>query len=304
MINVQGISKRYGSIKALNDLDFSINERSCFGLVGPNGAGKSTFMKILVGVIDRFDGDIQVFNQSVKKDQLAVKRCIGYVPQDICLEETLTANDNLTYFGRLYGLSGEHLRNRIRVVLEQIGLSERAHDKISKFSGGMKRRLNIGCAILHEPSVIVLDEPTVGIDPQSRHSIFSLISELKELGSTIIYSSHYMEEVEQICDSVGFIDKGKLVEHGTMKQVLDKHRNAAIFVAKDGMVTEELTAYGDVMQTDVGFFINCADPLSTMGIMIEHFRENGITPERLELSQTRLEDIFFQLTGLRLRDNG
>ncbi|WP_018932471.1 ABC transporter ATP-binding protein [Gracilibacillus lacisalsi] len=304
MIDVRGVSKSYGSVQALNDIQFQIDEGSCFGLVGPNGAGKSTFMKILVGVLQKFDGDIQVFNKSVKQNRQAVKSFIGYVPQDICLEELLTAKDNLMYFGRLYGLSGEHLRKRIRTVLDQIGLSDKANQKITEFSGGMKRRLNIGCAILHEPSLVVLDEPTVGIDPQSRHSIFALIQQLKEMGSTVIYSSHYMEEVEQICNSVGFIDKGKLVEHGTMKHVLHKHRSASIFVSADGIGKEELSLYGDTIEKKTGFTVNCDDPLLTMGKMIEQFRQSGINPERLELSQARLEDIFFYLTGTQLRDNG
>ncbi|SFM33980.1 ABC-2 type transport system ATP-binding protein [Gracilibacillus orientalis] len=304
MIDVQGVSKTYGSNQALDNLQFQINEGNCYGLVGPNGAGKSTFMKILVGVLQRFDGDIQVFNHSVKENRLGVKSYIGYVPQDICLEELLTAKDNLIYFGKLYGLSGEHLRKRIKTVLEQIGLSEKANQKLTEFSGGMKRRLNIGCAILHEPSLIVLDEPTVGIDPQSRHSIFSLIQELKEAGSTVVYSSHYMEEVEELCDSVGLIDKGKLVEHGTMKQVLNKHRSASIFVSAEGISEEELSSHGVTIKKKTGFTVNCDDPLLTMENMIEQFRNKGIHPERLELSQSRLEDIFFNLTGTQLRDNG
>ncbi|MGN8646811.1 ABC transporter ATP-binding protein [Gracilibacillus sp. HCP3S3_G5_1] len=303
MIDVHGVSKEYGSTKALNNLNFQIDEGNCFGLVGPNGAGKSTFMKILVGVLQQFDGDIQVFNHSIKEDRNVVKKFIGYVPQDICLEETLTAKDNLIFFGKMYGLSGQYLRKRIDRVLEQIGLSEKATHKVMEFSGGMKRRLNIGCAILHEPSIVVLDEPTVGIDPQSRHSIFSLIQELKDLGSTIIYSSHYMEEIEQICDSVGFIDKGMLVEHGTMKQVLAKHRNASIFVAAEEISKEDLSAHGMIVKKKTGFIVNSDDPLYTMSKMIEQFRNKGIRPDRMELSQSKLEDIFFELTGTQLRDN-
>ncbi|MDX8044679.1 ABC transporter ATP-binding protein [Gracilibacillus sp. S3-1-1] len=304
MIDAQSVSKSYGSVQALNNLQFQIDAGSCFGLVGPNGAGKSTFIKILVGILQKFDGDIQVFNKSVKQRRLAVKNFIGYVPQDICLEEFLTAKGNLIYFGKLYGLSGEHLRKRIHTVLDQIGLTDKANQKVTEFSGGMKRSLNIGCAILHQPSLVVLDEPTVGIDPQSRHAIFNLIQQLKEKGSTVIYSSHYMEEVEQICNSVGFIDKGKLVEHGSMQHVLNKHRNASIFISADGISKEELSVYGETIEQKNGFTVNCDDPLLTMGKMVEQFWQNGINPERLELSHTRLEDIFFYLTGTQLRDNG
>lgn len=304
MIDVQSVSKSYGSIKALDQVNFQIKEGSCFGLVGPNGAGKSTLMKILVGVLLNFDGNMQISNYSIRNNRLAVKKLIGYVPQEICLEETLTTKDNLRLFGKLYGLSNKQLNKRIQVILEQIGLTERANDKILSFSGGMKRRLNMGCALLHEPKVIVLDEPTVGIDPQSRRSIFKLIEELNQTGSTIIYSSHYMEEVEQLCDSVGFIDQGKLVEHGAMNQVINKYHQTSIFVKGESITAEFLSSFGDVKKHSGGgcYTIDCIDPLDTMGKMIISFKDKGLSPDKLALSQLKLEDIFFDITGTQLRD--
>jgi ABC-2 type transport system ATP-binding protein len=303
MIEVVNVSKRYGSITALDDIQFTIEDGSCFGLVGPNGAGKSTLMKILSGVLQDFEGDIMVGEASVAKDRMKVKKRIGYIPQDICLEETLTAQENLAYFGRLYGLKGRDLKRRSAEVLEQIGLKERGKDKVLTFSGGMKRRLNIGCSLLHKPAIIIMDEPTVGIDPQSRNSIFTIINQLKSEGSTIIYSSHYMEEVEQLCDSIGLIDKGKLIESGTMEDLLAKYNKPSLFIAGDQLKREMLAAHGHVEPKGNGFLLESEQPLSALHDLIVEFRKNEVEPSRLELYQPKLEDIFFNLTGTKLRDS-
>ncbi|WGG47862.1 ABC transporter ATP-binding protein [Rossellomorea sp. DA94] len=303
MIMVDNVSKRYDSLQALNDIHFSIQEGSCFGLVGPNGAGKSTLMKIFSGVLQNFNGDINVQGLSVKKDRVKVKKLIGYIPQEICLEESLTAKDNLLYFGSLYGLKGKDLQDRTGKVLQQIGLEERGKDKVSTFSGGMKRRLNIGCAILHAPSIIIMDEPTVGIDPQSRNSIFSFIHELKEKGSTIIYSSHYMEEVEQLCDSIGLIDKGSLIECGSLGELQQKYNKPSLFVSGEGLDNVGLSKHGEVESKGNGFILRSDDPLMTLEKLIAEFRIYNILPGRLELYQPKLEDIFFTLTGTQLRDS-
>lgn len=303
MIKVENISKRYDSIQALDDIHLIIPEGSCFGLVGPNGAGKSTLMKILSGVLQSFNGEIFVNGHSVMNERLKVKKLIGYIPQDICLEETLTAKDNLMYFGSLYGLKGKDLQDRSEKVLQQIGLKERGKDKVITFSGGMKRRLNIGCALLHNPSIVFMDEPTVGIDPQSRNSIFSIIHELKEKGSTIIYSSHYMEEVEQLCDSIGLIDKGTLVECGTMGELLQKYNKPSLFISGDQLNQEMLSTHGHVEPRGNGFLLESATPLAALQGLIEEFRHHNIEPHRLELYHPKLEDIFFNLTGTQLRDS-
>ncbi|MGM0863180.1 MAG: ABC transporter ATP-binding protein [Bacillota bacterium] len=303
MIKVENISKRYDSIQALDDIHLIIPEGSCFGLVGPNGAGKSTLMKILSGVLQSFEGDIIANGHSVKKERLEVKKLIGYIPQDICLEETLTAKDNLMYFGSLYGLKGKDLQDRCEKVLQQIGLKERGKDKVITFSGGMKRRLNIGCALLHNPSIVIMDEPTVGIDPQSRNSIFSIIQELKEKGSTIIYSSHYMEEVEQLCDNIGLIDKGTLVECGTMEELQQKYNKPSLFISGEGLDEVSLSIHGQVKAKGNGFLLQSEYPLTTLEELIVEFRNQNILPRRLELYQPKLEDIFFALTGTQLRDS-
>ncbi|MGP4060657.1 ABC transporter ATP-binding protein [Halobacillus sp. H74] len=302
MIEVNKVSKRYGSTRALVDISLSIAEGTCFGLVGPNGAGKSTLMKILSGILLEFDGDILVNERSVSKDRMSIKKQLGYVPQEICLEDTLTARDNLIFFGKLYGLSGRHLEKRIEQVLDQIGLLERSKDKVSTFSGGMKRRLNIGCALLHEPGVIIMDEPTVGIDPQSRNSIFTIIKQLKAAGSTIIYSSHYMEEVELLCDHIGLIDKGQLMEFGEMNDLLARYAKPSLFISGDEIQEEMLSPFGNLEKKGTGYVIDSQEPLITLEEVIVMLRENGKEPRRLELYHPRLEDIFFKLTGTQLRD--
>ncbi|MFB1082556.1 ABC transporter ATP-binding protein [Jeotgalibacillus sp. JSM ZJ347] len=304
MIHIQEVSKTYGAIQALEHVELHIEKGSCFGLVGPNGAGKSTLMKILVGVLEEFNGSIQIDGRPANENRRNTKRKIGYVPQDICLEEILTARDNMLLFGKLYGLSGKELNERIRHVLQLIGLEKREKSIVSTFSGGMKRRLNIGCSLLHEPDIIILDEPTVGVDPQSRHAIFKLIHELKAEGKTIVYSSHYMEEVEQLCDSIGFIDQGTVVEHGTMKEVFAKHRHSSIFIEGEYVSMEVLAPFGEIVERERGYVITSQHPLSTLEKVAHALQSHGVQPTRLELSQTRLEDIFFELTGTQLRDKG
>ncbi|WP_181347427.1 ABC transporter ATP-binding protein [Thalassobacillus sp. CUG 92003] len=302
MIDVVNISKQYGAIQALDNISFEIEEGSCFGVVGPNGAGKSTLMKILSGILLEFKGDMLLNDHSVAKERMYIKKRIGYIPQEICLEETLSARDNMILFGKLYGLSGKKLQDRMESVLEQIGLSDRSKDKVTTFSGGMKRRLNIGCALLHEPDVVIMDEPTVGIDPQSRNSIFTIIEQLKASGSTIIYSSHYMEEVENLCDSIGLIDKGQLVEFGAMNELLERHAAPSLFVAGGSIDHDMLAPFGSPVEKGDGFVLTSDSPLDTLEQLVSRFREDGIDPRRLELYRPRLEDIFFHLTGTQLRD--
>ncbi|WLR58945.1 ABC transporter ATP-binding protein [Guptibacillus hwajinpoensis] len=302
MIDVINVSKQYGPILALDDISFSIKEGTCFGLVGPNGAGKSTLMKILSGILMEFDGEMSVNDYLVSKDRQAIKKQIGYVPQEICLEETLTARENLSLFGHLYGLKGRNLQVRIEEVLDQIGLKDRGKDKVLTYSGGMKRRLNIGCALLHKPAIVIMDEPTVGIDPQSRNSIFSIIHHLKLEGSTIIYSSHYMEEVEQLCDSIGLIDKGKLMEYGEMGELLERYGKPSLYISGEDISEALLSPFGRPERKGNGYLVTSEQPLATLEQVIGLFREEGIEPRRLELYQPRLEDIFFHLTGTQLRD--
>ncbi|WP_461176982.1 ABC transporter ATP-binding protein [Virgibacillus ainsalahensis] len=293
------INKHYGKNTALKNVNLSVANGSCYGLVGPNGAGKSTLLKILASVIEDYQGDIYFGHNTINKHY---KKQIGYIPQEICLEQTLTALDNLYFFGRLYGLKGKQLTNRANEVLTEVGLIEKGKARVTTFSGGMKRRLNIGCAIMHHPNVIIMDEPTVGIDPQSRRYIFQLIEAFKDRGCTIIYASHYMEEVEQLCEDVAFIDRGNIVEDGHIESLLERYAEPSIFIKGEHGLPKNIKPFGSLTKKGSGYVLSTSNPLQEMEAVSRHCRINSVNIERLELMQPRLEDIFFSLTGSQLRD--
>lgn len=299
MLTIQEISKQYKDTPALKQVSLTISKGSCYGLVGPNGAGKSTIMKIIATIIQDYDGKVLFNNQALDKHS---KRMIGYVPQEICLEQTLSALQNLYFFGKIYGLKGKQLHKRAEEILSYIGLSDRGKDKVLTFSGGMKRRLNIGCALMNQPTTIIMDEPTVGIDPQSRRYIFDMIDQLKQSGCTIIYASHYMEEVEQLCDEVAFIDQGKIVEKGKVDTLLQKHAVPSIFIKGKHCLPDDINQFGTIAAKNGGSLFTTKKPLMIMEKILQYCRENDRHLERLELVQPRLEDVFFSLTGNQLRD--
>lgn len=299
MLTINNVTKRYEQTEALKEVSIIIPKGICYGLVGPNGAGKSTLIKMITSIIRDYEGKIE-FNEKQISDK--TKQKLGYVPQDIVLEENITASDNLYLFGRLYGLTGSELVQRTKEVLSLIGLSERSKDKVFTFSGGMKRRLNIGCALMHNPELIIMDEPTVGIDPQSRQYIFQMIEELKTAGKTVIYASHYMEEVERLCDYVAFLDRGKMIENGEISELLQQYAVPSIYIKADNISEGKLEQYGTVLKDKDAFLIYTEKPLHAMENMIIYCRENNIEVERLELVRPKLEDVFFKLTGSNLRD--
>nr|AFV25963.1 multidrug transporter [Alkalihalobacillus alcalophilus ATCC 27647 = CGMCC 1.3604] len=292
MIEISGLSKKYDKTVALDKVDLTIPTGICFGLVGPNGAGKSTLMKILAGILKEFDGKVSLYDQG--------EPSLGYVPQDICLEETVSAQANMNFFGRVYGLKGKELQERQQLIFEDIGLSERAKSKVTTYSGGMKRRLNIGCALLHSPEIVIMDEPTVGVDPQSRRHIFELIRKLKQEGKTIIYASHYMEEIEGLCDYVAFIDRGKVVEQGSIEELLTRYAGSGVFIK--GELPDDFLDNEEVFQKDGGFVIKTEKPLEKLAFLAKKCEIEGVEPNQLSLMQPRLEDVFFSLTGTELRD--
>lgn len=294
MIHIENVSKGYGKIQALKDINLTIPDGVCYGIVGPNGAGKSSLIKILAGIIKDYDGEVKLSNSS--------KESLGYVPQDICLEETLSAASNLNFYGKIYGLKGQKLSQRAKEVFEDIGLTDRARSKVKTFSGGMKRRLNIGCALMHKPEIVIMDEPTVGVDPQSRRHIFGLIRKLKKEGKTILYVSHYMEEIEAVCDYVAFIDGGEIVEQGRVTDLLTRYAQPAVFIKGD-IPEEWLASEKTIQQDNGGWLLNTSNPLSSLAKLSTLCAEQNIVPSQLSLMHPRLEDIFFSLTGTALRDH-
>ncbi len=219
-IEIKDIVKNYGDKRSVDHLNLTIERGEVFGLLGPNGAGKSTTIKMICGLLASDQGEISIDGLSVKKHPLEVKRRIGIVPQELAIYENLSARENLVFFGKLYGLRGRELANRVDEALAFVGLADRQKDKPGSFSGGMKRRLNIACAVVHEPKLIIMDEPTVGIDPQSRNHILESVRLLNQNGTTVIYTSHYMEEVEAISSRIGIIDHGQLIAQGQLKDLI------------------------------------------------------------------------------------
>lgn len=224
IIEVKNLQKSYKNNKALNGLDFDLYKGEILGILGPNGAGKSTTINILSTILKKDGGEILYFGEPLTEKNIKnVKSKLGVVPQDIAIFEDISAYKNITFFASLYGLKGEALQKATDYALEFAGLTGRKNDKPKTYSGGMKRRLNIACSIVHNPEILILDEPTVGIDPQSRNHILEDLKRLKNEGTTIIYTTHYMEEIEQIADRVVIVDKGKKIEEGTIGELLDKY---------------------------------------------------------------------------------
>ena len=223
VIEVKNLKKSYKSNKAVDGLSFDLYRGEILGILGPNGAGKSTTINILSTILKKDDGEILYFGAPIEKRIREVKSKLGIVPQDLAIFEDIPAYKNITFFASLYGIKGEKLKEAANYALEFVGLEERKDDKPKTYSGGMKRRLNIACSIAHRPEILILDEPTVGIDPQSRNHILEDLKRLKNEGTTIIYTTHYMEEIEQIADRVIIVDNGKKIEEGTIGELLDKY---------------------------------------------------------------------------------
>lgn len=303
VLNVQHLKKSYGKKQALQDVTFSVQQGTCFGLLGPNGAGKSTTMKILTGIVEADGGTAYVLGKDTAKEQDAIRRQVGYVPQAITLYEKLSAYDNLVFFGEMYGVRGQELKRRINEVLKLTGLSDRTKDIVSTFSGGMKRRINMAAALLHQPKLLILDEPTVGIDPQSRNHIFEMIRSLKAQEVTIIYSTHYMEEVEALCDHVAIIDQGKVAAEGPLRGLLDRYSSKAVFAEADGL--ESLPAFPDATKTyrkGSGWVIETDHVMNAMQYVLRTAADQGIEVKGLEIMRPSLESVFLSLTGTSLRD--
>ncbi len=230
IIEIKNLVKNYKDFKAVNIENLNIKEGEIFGFLGPNGAGKTTTISILSGLFSKYSGEVKIFGNNIKENSLSIKKNLGVVPQDLALIDDLTAEENVKFFGELYGLRGKELKAAVKETLEFVGLWDRKKDFPPKFSGGMKRRLNIACAIVHKPKLIIFDEPTVGIDPQSRNNILETIKKLNEQGSTVIYTSHYMEEVDSICSDICIIDHGEIITKGTNDELkaLVKHEDGSI----------------------------------------------------------------------------
>ena len=309
VLRCEGLRKRFGSRQAVDGVGFHIAAGETYGLLGPNGAGKTTTISMVCGLLTPDAGEVEVAGRLLRDDPLGVKASIGYVPQEVALYDDLTARENLTFFGRLYGLGKVDLRGRVDHALDVVGLANRAGDRVGSFSGGMKRRLNIAAGLLHEPALLVLDEPTVGVDPQSRNAILESVSDLGRKGMAILYTTHYMEEAERLCDRIGILDEGRAVAEGTRAQLVDRlgehdHVRLAATGALDALA-EDSRGLGGVDQAQVvdgslDLLVHGAGGVLPM--VFERAEARGVAVQSVEIDQPDLETVFLHLTGKALRD--
>ncbi|TXI17795.1 MAG: ABC transporter ATP-binding protein [Roseateles sp.] len=304
-LRVSGLRKAYGARQAVADVGFELRPGEVLGLLGPNGAGKSTTVGIISGLTTPDAGEVQLRGGlSLSRDAAAYKRRIGLVPQDIALYEDLPARQNVALFGALYGLPAALLRRRVDEVLDQVGLLDRAADRPATFSGGMKRRLNIACALVHDPEVILLDEPTAGVDPQSRNAIFDHLEALKAAGKALIYTTHYMEEAERLADHLTIIDHGRVVARGTQAELFARLPAAqTLQVELDGEVSDAaLAGLAGVRRSGQHLALSVTDIAADSAALLAELSRRGVTVRRLSSERATLEHVFLSLTGRQLRD--
>jgi len=310
IVKMEQVIKKFGDVTAVDKVSLEIEEGEIFGLLGPNGAGKSTAINMITGLLTIDKGSISIYGKDVRKDKMTTKSYVGIVPQDIAIYEDLTSLENVKFFASLYGLRGKMLEEAALEALEFTGLSEKKNQFPKNFSGGMKRRLNIACAIAHKPKLIIMDEPTVGIDPQSRNHILQSVKKLNEMGSTIIYTSHYMEEVEEICTRIAIMDHGKVIALGTcmeLENMINDRDVVVVTVSEPASRVDEnsIREIPGVENVDVGentVKITSAKEVTNLDKIIQYFIKNRFTIKSVESKTPDLETVFLSLTGRKLRD--
>ena len=331
ILEVDKLVKKYGDFEAVKGISFEVEEGEVFGLLGPNGAGKTQTISMLTGVIEPTSGTARVGGHDIRSDMFQVKKINGLVPQDLALYPTLSARANLNFFGRIYGLQGKDLKERVEDVLRIVSLTDRADEAVENYSGGMKRRVNIAAGLLHHPKLLFLDEPTVGVDPQSRNHIFESVLRLnRERGMSIVYTSHYMEEVELLCNRVAIIDQGEIIALDTIKNLIALLGGGVIHVGLTQVNDDLLRELGTLKGVKSAELIpqpmsppsteevetKDREPVTASQIVkvvaqhsqtaivnvISHLNEKDITLTSLEILEPNLESVFLHLTGKKLRE--
>jgi ABC-2 type transport system ATP-binding protein len=311
ILEVINLVKKYGDFTAVDGISFDIREGEIFSLLGPNGAGKTTTISMLSTLFVPTSGEATIGGHSVTKETMTVRDMIGVVPQELALYDDLTARENLVFWGQMYGLSGKALKTRVDEVLKQIGLTDRAKNRVKTFSGGMKRRVNIGVGLLHKPRLLFMDEPTVGIDPQSRRAILDSVKALNRQGMTVLYTTHYMEEAEELSDRVGIIDHGKMIAIGTQAELnrqvgetdtlilhIDENQNGEALV--DGV--RQIRKVLKVHIIDNAVVVITPEAEEIMVPVITKANELGVKIRSVDIQESNLEAVFLSLTGRALRD--
>lgn len=310
MLSVTGLTKQYGDFTAIDGIDFSAGEGRVFGLLGPNGAGKSTVINCISGLMPPTSGHISVNGFDIVKEGRRAKASLGVVPQELALYEDLPAIENLTYWGKAYGLRGSDLDSRVREVLDHIGLADRAKDLPKEFSGGMKRRLNFGCGIVHQPKLLLLDEPTVGVDPQSRQRLFEMVEMERDAGACVLYTTHYMEEAERLCDSLAIIDHGKIIAEGSVaelqaqlgaRDVLQLSGNFPQAVS-DALNNSAISDLDILTHEDTALTLTLTAASNCLPAIFAAITAAGGAVSETSLRSPNLETLFLLLTGKELRE--
>jgi ABC-2 type transport system ATP-binding protein len=281
VLNLSNVRKAFGRIVAVDGLSLSVRTGELFGLLGPNGAGKSTSVSMAVGMLTPDSGTVSIEGHG-NPAAPAVRQAIGVAPQALALYDLLTGEENLAFFGSVYGLGGARLQERVKWALDFVGLSDRKDDRVGGYSGGMKRRLNLAAAVIHDPQLLLLDEPTVGVDPQSRNKIFESIEALHRDGRTIIYTTHYMEEAERLCERIAIVDAGKLLALGTLTELLAAHGGPPTLIVRSNGMEQRYQS---------------ADPLAELNRIAAH-----ATIDAFQMERPTLEQVFLRLTGRSIRD--
>ncbi|MGL4730659.1 MAG: ABC transporter ATP-binding protein [Clostridium sp.] len=308
-IEINQLTKRYKDFLAVDNITLSIEEGELYGILGPNGAGKSTTINIICGLINLSFGEVKILGQDIKRNHKNIKENIGLIPQEIAIYYEYTAYENVKFFGSLYGLKGKQLEENIHYALEFTGILDVKDKVASEFSGGMLRRLNIACGIVHKPKIVIMDEPTVGIDPQSRNHILNAVKKLNENGTTIIYTTHYMEEAEELCSKIAIIDNGKVIVEGSkeeLKSIVSDKKNLKIRVDNFASINKEeikaIKGVSDVNINEEKITITTLKEINNLDKIITYFTERKIQIRDIDYEDITLETVFLSLTGRSLRE--
>lgn len=308
-IDVQNLHKRFGDLWAVSGVSFQALRGEIFSLLGPNGAGKSTTIAMLAGLLSPDEGDALILNHSIRKDSAAARSALGLVPQEVALYPDLTARENLVFWGKMYGLRGCELNQQVDSVLEMIGLKERQRDRVGTFSGGMKRRVNIGAALLHRPQVVIMDEPTVGIDPQSRRHILDSVKQLNREGMTVLYTTHYMEEAAELSHHIAIMDNGKVIAFGTHDELVrlvgEQTRLELVISGDAGQAAaawRQIEGVAQVALQETSATVLADNSDRVLPRLFEAAGAHGVRITAITIQEPNLEAVFLHLTGRALRD--
>lgn len=309
IVEVNNLVKKYKTQTAVDGISFYIDEGEIFGLLGPNGAGKSTTINSVLGLLKITDGEITILGENTTKSLKKVKSNIGYVPQEFAMFMQLSALDNVAYWAKIYGFKGEELKKRVQEALEFTGLWGQRKQIAGTFSGGMKRRLNIACGIVHKPVILFLDEPTAGVDPQSRNNILEAVRTLNKQGTTVLYTSHYMEEIEAICNRVAIVDYGKIIAEGAIDNLIDRHtKDNTILLDLEKNYPDALAAIKkvngviSVERDNQKYVIKTAKDDGIFNSLMERLMQHCFHIQAVEIKKPNLETVFLELTGKKIRE--